>query len=537
MLLRRSSLTALLVAGCAAHRAPPPRVTVVAHETPAPTGPLAPRVRCEVGDAPRVADGYRVLQWPTAPRFLGVEVQAGVLYGTTSSAVCASVDGGRVWRTLLDDVDWPALHLAPGRLWVRTGVDLEGNSVSPARWWRSDDTGDHWAQPEGPPPPAEPNSVTVRVPRQGDSRAVVCGGALFATVPRGDGLTWVLQSLDGDDTWQRVRGLGLPSIPLGVRCVGAGAVLIERENHIPVAVSRDTGASWRAVRAPAAALRNTELAQTEVGSGNTDRGCDVWGQRGLLCELNGQTWVSDDDGRRWHPGHSPVGGRSFATRGARLLAVGGGVAESADGGRRWALVAPASGRHNLGLRGGILDGALWLASSALWWSDDGGTRWSASLLEFQLVAVLGRRRWVGFEPGADSQSCAGRVRVTLDGGARWRTPLRQAIQRVQQTSNGIEAIGCGAVPQTWVSRDGLRWARLDGPPGAESGESASPVRTVDGLVVEVRDGQLVCARPDGSQQILSTRWPRDVQPVAAASVGATLETVLFGNGTVLRHEP
>lgn len=59
-------------------------------------------------------------------------------------------------------------------------------------------------------------------------------------------------------------------------------------------------------------------------------------------------------------------------RGARLLAVGGAVAESADAGRSWSLIAPWTGRGTLGLRGGVLDGGVWLMGSALWWSDDDG---------------------------------------------------------------------------------------------------------------------------------------------------------------------
>jgi len=52
----------------------------------------------------------------------------------------------------------------------------------------------------------------------------------------------------------------------------------------------------------------------------------------------------------------------------------------------------------------------------------------------------------------------------------------------------------------------------------------------------VRDGTLVAEHGATTERIAS-RWPRELVPVAVSSVGAAVETVLFGNGTVLRRAP
>ncbi len=106
---------------------------------------------------------------------------------------------------------------------------------------------------------------------------------------------------------------------------------------------------------------------------------------------------------------------------------------------------------------------------------------------------------------------------------------------VRATDEGLEAVGCGDFPRVWVSRDGLRWHRREGPPTPERPESES-VESRDGVRVIVRDGTLV-AEHGATTERIAARWPRELVPVAVSSVGAAVETVLFGNGTVLRRAP
>jgi len=465
---------------------------------------------------------------------VGVDTRGSTLFGVTTSAVCASVDGGRSWSSLRDDVDWPVVRVEGDRLVVRTGIDLDGHTVSTPTWWVSDDEGARWQQQAHPPEVRPEVGPLVRGALRSEAPAVFCGGALFATVARPRGSAWLLQSVDSGETWQRVRSVVVPQGQTRVRCVASGAVLVERHDRMPVALSRDAGRSWRTLRPPPVVAPSEGIDALDAGAVARGAGCEPLGPRSIFCELSGQSWVSDDDGRHWRSGHSPVGGRAMPSRGARLLAVGGAVAESSDAGRSWSLIAPSSGRGTLGLRGGILDGGVWLSGAALWWSDDLGARWEASLLTFQLVAVLGRQRWVGFEPPRGESSCGGRVRVTRDGGGHWGVPLSAPLQHVRQVDEGLEAVGCGDFPRVWVSQDGLRWRRREGPPTPERAEPEG-VMSRDGVRVRVRDGGLYAERGELSERIAS-RWPRELVPVAVTSVGASLDTILFGNGTVLRRE-
>ncbi len=494
----------------------------------------APRSPCEAPAPPRLASGWRLVRWPSAPRLVGVDTRGSTLFGVTTSAVCSSVDGGRSWVSLLHDVDWPTVRVEGDRLVVRTGIDLDGQAVSTPTWWVSDDEGSAWT-PHDHAPPAQTEAALQAPSATGSSApAAFCGGALFATVARPQGSGWLLQSVDHGESWQRVRGVAVPQGETRVRCVASGAVLLERRDRLPVALSRDAGRTWRTVRPPPVEHPTEGIDALDEGSIARGAGCEPLGPRSLFCELAGQSWVSEDDGRHWRPGHSPVGGRAFPAQGARLLAIGGAVAESDDGGRSWSLVAPSTGRGTLGLRGGVLDGGVWLSGSALWWSDDVGARWEASLLSFQLVAVLGRRVWVGFEPPRGEAACGGRVRVTRDGGRRWLSPLAAPLLHMRTTDEGLEAVGCGNFPRVWVSRDGRRWRRREGPPTPERAEPDGAVSR-DGVRVRVRDGGLYAERGEVSERI-ATRWPRELVPVAVTGVGASLDTVLFGNGTVLRRE-
>lgn len=528
---------AAVVSVCACSAAPPPVRTVsVARPPPEPPSLRAPQMRCAPPRAPEVAAGWRVVQWPRAPRFVSVEAQAGALYATTTSAVCASEDGGGRWHSLIEDVEYPTVvSTRDGRVTVRTGIDPDGNAVPGAEvaWWISEDGGERWrrqtAAPEAAPSGATPSGATVRVHASSSRTTVSCGGVQFTTVSREGRGAAVIQSLDGGDTWQRVRSLGERRVDdAQVRCAASGVVLLERGDRVPIALSRDAGATWRSLRAPPVVRED----DAEVGPG-----CEPFGERGVLCELYGQTFITEDDGRHWRFGHSPVGGRSLPTRGARIVAVGGGVATSDDGGRRWSLVAPAPGGTNLGLRGGVVsDASYWLAGTALWWTDDGGARWQASLLPWQLVSVVDRRRWVGFDAGNNGTRCGGTMRLTINGGRTWTVPLPYPVATVRVERGTIRATTCGRVPRTWVSRNGARWSRAPQVDTTDADDGAREVvETDDGVIIEVRDGSLV-ARRRGETETLARRWPEELVPVAARSRDGAVDAVLFGNGTVLRRD-
>ncbi|MEZ4411342.1 MAG: hypothetical protein R3A52_33400, partial [Polyangiales bacterium] len=194
---RSTFCLAVFALGCASSR--PPASRAAAAPPLVPHRLHAPRVRCEAPGRPSLSPGWFITQWPRAPRLVSVEAQADVLFGTTSSAVCASDDGGARWRTLIDDLEYPTITLSRSNtLVVRSGVAPDGSPVpgAPLLWWTSLDGGARWRQQtEAPELPRDADPAAVL----GDRRAVLCGGALFATVRRASD-TALLQSADGGDT-------------------------------------------------------------------------------------------------------------------------------------------------------------------------------------------------------------------------------------------------------------------------------------------------------------------------------------------------
>lgn len=511
------------------------RVAVVRARLPEVQRLHAPRVRCDAPGRPVLSPGWSVTQWPTVPRMTTVEARANVLFGTTSSAVCQSVDGGSQWRTLIEDLEYPSITLSANNvLVVRSGIAPDGSAVSgaPVLWWTSVDGGEQWRQ--STEAPEEPSGRALAAMRE-DRRVVLCGGALFTTVERG-GHTGVLQSADGGESWRRQRAVGELAEGVRPRCVASGVVMLEGRDRLPVAVSRDAGATWRSVRPPPVEV----VEDDEEADGNTvgeerGRGCVPLGTRGLFCEISGQTYLSDDDGRRWRLGHSPVGGRAILQHGARIVGVGGGVAESEDGGRRWSLVAPAEGAVNLGVRGGILDAmTYWIAGAGLWWTDDGGEHWRATLLPFQLVEVFSQRRLVGVASVGNGR-CARRVEVSVNGGRTWRRAIRAAVGGVRSVGGSVEVVPCTGT-RGWVTRDGVRWRRgvVLAEPLASPDESPG-VFTNERIGIDATGGVLRTVSRDGDVEVIARRWPAHLVPVAARSEHGVVEIVLFGNGTVLRR--
>ncbi|MEZ4406089.1 MAG: hypothetical protein R3A52_06410, partial [Polyangiales bacterium] len=213
----------------------------------------------------------------------------------------------------------------------------------------------------------------------------------------------------------------------------------------------------------------------------------------------------------------------------------GGVAESEDGGRRWTLVSPAEGAVNLGVRGGIVDDdTYWIAGTALWWTDDGGDRWRATLLPFRLVEVFDRRRLVGFSP-SQGDRCAGRVHVSDNGGRTWRLAIPSPVRDARAVGGSVEVVPC-AGSRGWVTRDARRWRRgvvLSDP--LASPYEGHGVFSRERVRVEVSAAGLRAVAPDGAVDVIAERWPSHLAPVAARSTRGVVDTVLFGNGTVLRR--
>lgn len=528
-MVARTPTRLLGVLGVVACASGPP---VVRSSRPAPEAPPrtlhAPRVSCRPPQSPDLADGYRVVRWPASPRFLSVGALGDGLFATTTSSVCASADGGLQWRPLLESLEFPTLvAMDGGTVVVREGIDPNGEPVAGAevRWWISDDGGERWRDQRTAPEVAGRGITRVTLPHLGEREAISCGGVLFTTVSREGAAPLLIESLDHGEGWRRVRGVGpLPRTGVSVRCAASGFVMLERHDRLPVAFSRDAGATWRAVRPPPVVVpEDDDVVRVE-------RGCVPMSQRGIFCELYGQVWVSDDDGRRWHRGSSPVGGRALVERGSQILGVGGGVAESNDAGRRWMLRAVGSGRANLGLRGGIVDDhTFWLAGAALWWTEDGGEHWAATLLSWELVSVIDRRRWVGFVRGPDGEGCRGKVVATTDGGRSWRTTLT-GVAAVRPVNGVLHATLCGSPPRYRVGRDGVAWRPLPLDAPAEEAEEDSAVRTGDGTVVRMERDEL---RAGGA--VLARGWPRDIVPVVGRSTAGVVDLVVFGNGTVLRR--
>lgn len=539
----RAGLTVAMATSLACSHAPTPPPA-----TPPPTRAVrrfrAPRMPCEAPAFPAMRDPWVLVGWPSAPRFTSVEAEGATLYATTTSAVCRSVDGGRHWEPMLTDLDAPALlAVEGGRLVVRAEEAWEGRDDVNVAWWVSDDSGRAWNRqahlPEVGAGRIERIAIRTREVN-GEFAAVSCGNAMFAIVPspRGRG-PLALRSVDAGLTWSRMSippRLREPGIT--IRCLGHDAIALERGGAVPLvtAFSRDRGTHWDTLRSlPVVARTPGEAPDSDDGPPSS--GCAPLSGRGVFCEVQGQGWATDNRGRHWYRANSPVGGRTLPMHGEFLLGIGGGVALSTDAGRRWEIVTVAPGSANLGLRGAILDdNAYWLAGTALWWTDDGGERWTATQLPWELVTVLGRRRWVGLRPASGaSDGCGGTVMLTTTGGRVWRPVLGPRIKRVVLRDGEMRAVSCGDTPTVMASRDGTVWRAVGaGPDDDDSDDDEAPLVT-DGIRIELRDGTLRGVPEHGEPEVFATGWPRDVIPVAASARAGRVTVIVFGNGTVMRR--
>ncbi len=535
-------LSALVVA--CAHAPPPP--------PPAPAAPprrvrrfRTPRMSCEPPVFPAMHDPWVVVGWPTAPRFTTVESEGAILYATTTSTVCRSMDGGRRWEPVLVDLDAPMLvAVEGGRIVVRAEEAWEGEDEAPAVWWVTNDNASDWTRHERPPEVGQGRIERIPVHARGvdgEYAAVSCGDALFTVVPSPRGRApLALRSQDGGITWSRMSiPPRLRELGMTFRCIGHDAVALERGGAVPLvtAFSRDRGQRWETLVRLPSALRspNDPMPGDDVPPSS---GCAPLAGRGVFCEVQGQGWATNDLGRRWYRANSPVGGRTLPMHGEFLLGVGGGVARSTDAGRQWEMVTVAPGSANLGIRGAVLSpDTYWIAGSALWWTDDGGEHWTASQLPWELAAVLARRRWVGLRPADDARGdCGGTVMLTVNAGQRWHSVLGPRVKRVVERDGELRAVLCGEPARVLASRDGSLWRPTSGRPDDVTEDDDDDVPVVaDGVRIELRDGTLQAAHEGAPPEVIATGWPRDITPVAAAASAGRASVVVFGNGTVVRR--
>ena len=522
-----------------------PRPTVRA---PTPTrveSPVRRGVRRPCAEIPRPAlgDGWRLVGWPAVPRFTSVDTQGVILHATTTAAVCASTDGGRNWHTLIDGLDSPELVFVDvPRIVVRTeeSDDPSSERVDRFVWWVSQDNGAVWTRHTELPVFESTGHTRVQInssDARGEFSALACGHNLFAVVPGQRRKPAALRSQDAGATWTRLRiPPRLREPGMHFRCAGSGVIALEHGGAVPLvsAFSRDEGTSWQVLqRLPFDAA----LAALDDDVEGRSRGCVPMNGNEAFCEHNGEGWGTTDAGRRWFRTRSPVGGRTMLMYQDSLVGVGGGVALSTDTGRHWQMVTLASGRANLGVRGGVVsDRSFWLAGTALWWTDDGGERWIASLLPWELVAVVDRQHWVGFRPPGEGRACGGDVQVSTDAGRTWRSTLRGRVERVLTLDGTLYATLCGGGAMM-VSTDGLRWRAAE--ILSVSDPDDDPERAIvtrEGVRVSVREGTVTATRPDGVAEVIARAWPSDLHPVAAWSPAGTLRVLVCGNGTVLRRD-
>ena len=541
---RHRLLVALAAVGASACKpAEPPRTAASVPSTAPVRRFRTPRVSCDAPANPGLQEGWAMVGWPTVPRFLSVEAEGAVLYASTTSTVCRSVDGGGRWEPILADLDAPALIAVDGaRIVLRAEEAFEGREAVESVWWVTDDAGTHWQRHARPPEVGQGRIARILIHTrdvEGEYSAVSCGESYYAVVPSLRGrVPQALRSENGGVTWSRMtlpRALRQPGVTF--RCVGHDAVVLERGGAVPLvtAFSRDRGAHWQSViRMPAARAFESDGLSSE-DEDLPSSGCAPLAGHGVFCEVRGQAWASSDRGRRWYRANSPVGGRALPMHGEFLLGVGGGIARSTDAGRQWEIVTVAPGRANLGFRGGVVSPeSYWLAGSVMWWTDDGGQRWTASQLPFELVAVLGRDRWIGLRPNPAADGC-GTAMITTTRGRTWAPSLPSPVRRVIDRAGEIRAWTCADPPRMFASGDGVHWRSMRAEPEPEDDADELAATAHDGARVELHDGALRTTRPGGATEVIAQAWPRDIAPVAVASSEGRARVVVFGNGTVLRR--
>jgi hypothetical protein len=288
----------------------------------------------------------------------------------------------------------------------------------------------------------------------------------------------------------RVSGIAIPSDQLVV-AVGVSPSLSPSGHPRPgVWVSRDAGASWRAVAPEAIDLpdghADTSVAMNDVAASGArlvavGTEADGSGERGVV-------WVSDDDGDTWQMVHRTSEGASaklvaIETTGSQTEGAGPPTAEAA----RFIVVgsyAPTTERQ---------------APTAAVWTSQDGTDWSRpQLLPDSPPGVapsdIAADRWprsslvvVGGRDSSDARTRESETRawVSVDHGASWRAePVGGEVDLtavVHVGHPGWLAVGATRTSATdggdrdavvYTSSDGTDWQRASDPLGALAGPGA-----------------------------------------------------------------
>lgn len=298
----------------------------------------------------------------------------------------------------------------------------------------------------------------------------------------------------------RVSGMAIPTRGFVVAVGVSPSLSLSGQPRPGVWVSRDAGASWRAV-APEA----IELPDGHADAAVVMNDIAVSGSRlvavGALADGAGErgvVWVSDDEGDTWQMVH-----RTSESASAKLVAV-----------EATATRFVAVGTYAMGTDAQSSAAAVWTSQDGTEWSqprllpdaapgvtpsDIAADRWARSS---RLVVVAGR------DPGDDqARDSAPRAWMSVDHGASWRArkPLGDDVDltAVVHVPDGWLAVGATRTSDgddrdavVYTSHNGTDWERSSDPLGALVGPGAQVPHAVtfgEGfdpyVVVGVDDGR------------------------------------------------
>jgi hypothetical protein len=311
----------------------------------------------------------------------------------------------------------------------------------------------------------------------------------------------------------RVSGMAIPSQGLVVAVGVSPSLSLSGQPRPGVWVSRDAGASWRALAAEAIDLPDGQTDASVVmndivasGSRLVAVGAQAHetGERGLV-------WVSDDHGDTWQIAH-----RTSESASAELVAVETTGPQPGNPGQ------PTTEAARLVAVGSYAASEATQTSTAAVWISQDGTDWSQpQRLPDAPPGVtpsdIAANRWsprsrlvvVGGRDTGDDQAQDGETRawISVDHGASWRAePVGDDLDltAVASVDDGWLAVGATRTPATdegnrdavvYTSRDGAGWQRATDPLGALAGPGAQVPHAVtygEGfdpyIVVGVDDG-------------------------------------------------
>jgi len=468
---------------------------------------------------------------PASPPALYVGTQGQAGWGLS-----ASLDGGRSWTAL---TSCPALATGIERLAVSSGA-IYVLPVEEERFGllRSRDGGGTWQSVLGNQPgtpfllldvavdPASPSTVwAVGGPLEGDVTLWVSrdGGSVWRRrsappfLPRlavgpdavyvFDGV-WVARSLDGGWTWSLVLGLPADESPPSRLSFQKGD-----PSRLTFAVghrmfrSEDGGPSWSLLTTP---------------SGMNDLWVDL-ARPGRMVAVGLGVAITADGGRSWKRSASGLYAELLVSAGGRTLFAGGcGVERSRNAGSTWQQVLPCSPRRFPGSAQVVqklevdpthpqvvyalafLDrdfypnhGPLTQLPSLLWRSRDGGNTWREIANELDAFTLDWNRSRLYASRGLD-------LYASDDGGDTWRAlpQMPSPVTDLAIPSGPPDTLyGAAASPALRRSLDGGRtWETFD--QGIPPGDYLLTVHPTDGHTVYAlsREGVFHLSLPAGAQE-------------------------------------